>query len=381
MTRTQRKNLPDATTVEHRGKNGQGNNTVPATLSEQSLASSAHARINVPLNLDNWRDRTPEEAELLTWFHTILLRDSMSWADAVESIGYDRSTIFRLLKGTYAAQDWSPILKRIRGYRDLYAERRSLQTATFAANNISRAIWGALDYALAANGVTQITGESGQGKTAATIAWQERNNHGKSIYITAPAIGGQRTFLRDICAVIGANRNQSIAQMRDSILRALNPNRILIVDEASRLLPAARTTHPTALEFLRDLHDQTQCGLALITTARFGTALAANEYMFEQLLGRIDMPIRLPRDMDQDAYLPLLQQYIPDPSPALHRLAKLIVNEPLGGRMRRLAKVLKFASRIAAKDGTALEESHIHRSWQYHTQMSGEPYAVKPKKR
>ena len=76
------------------------NRMVPVDRSLQAEASSAHSRINVPLNLHSWKDRQPEEQEMLLWFHQHILDESLSWDDASEAIGYDRSNIFRILKGT-----------------------------------------------------------------------------------------------------------------------------------------------------------------------------------------------------------------------------------------------------------------------------------------
>lgn len=364
----------------HPGHNARGEDReeLPVSKSESALASSAHSRINIPINTHVWEHLPEKDQELLTWWHTVLLKDGLDWDQACDTIGYDRTTVFRVLKGTYPS--WPNVLKKIKGYRKLYQERSSIQQQAFAENSISRLIWGGLDYALAANGITEIVGESGQGKTCCTVEWQSRNNHGKSVYAECPAVGGIRSLLREICGVIGANKNQSIVLMRDSIIRALNPNRILIIDEASRLLPSEKATPPRNLDLLREIHDKTGCGLALITTARFGKTLRDNEWMYEQLLGRIDMPIRLPREMDDQAYMPLLTQYIEEPSQKLHDLCKDIVNTPLGGRMRRLSKVLKFATRIATKDKQPFGEPHIIKSWQYHCQMSGESYA-RPAKR
>lgn len=278
-------------------------NQTPTTIIDTSLAaeaSSAHSRINVPLNLTVWRDRTTEEQDLLTWFHQYILDNNLSWDDAVEAIGYDRSTVFRLLKGTYQADSWGKPIARIKSFRRIAIARGTITKNVFAENSISRMIWAGLDYALANNSITTIIGESRQGKTIAARAWAEANNHGRSVFVTAPPVGGIKGLMRTIAAAIGANKNHSIIQLSESLHRAFNRNRILIIDEAHRLMPTdGRTLNPVLLELLRDLHDQTHCALALIATARFEERLRSGSYQFEQLIGRIGMPIRLPKKLAQ----------------------------------------------------------------------------------
>ena len=364
--------------IEHRGP-GRGKTNLPISAREQAKAHSAQSRINVPLNVQNWKGLAQDHQESLTWFHQHLLNEGISWNRVSQLLPknsrgggfYDRTVIYKVLQGSYEGS-WDNIGQAILDYRNLWNERRKMKASTFARNPISEIIWSALDYALTANGITEIVGESGQGKTIAVTEWQEHNNHGKTVFVECPVFGGIKGLLRRICTSIGANKNQSIPQMVDSIERAFNRNRVLIIDEAARLLPSSATTPPKTLDYLREIHDRTGCALALITTARFDDTLRSNQWMFEQVLGRIDMPVRLPKILDDRVWLPLVEQYIKAPSRPLKELCNEIANRPLGGRMRRLDKVLKFASRIAATDKEALLETHVFRAVKILQKMMGE---------
>ena len=73
-------------------KDGQGvADNVSASLAAE--ASSAHSRINIPLNLENWKGISPEIQADLLWFHQHLLDRRMPQKEAVEAIGYDWTTI------------------------------------------------------------------------------------------------------------------------------------------------------------------------------------------------------------------------------------------------------------------------------------------------
>ena len=343
---------------------------VPIETSLQHEASSAHARVNVPLNLHVWRARPQEEQDELMWFHQHILDEGLSWTAASEAIGYDKSTLFRLLKGTYEAAAWTKPISAIRSYRRIAEKRASIVRNAFAENPVSKMIWAGLDYALANNSITTIIGESRQGKTIAAQAWAEANNHGRSVYVVAPPIGGVKMLMRVIAGRIGANKNQSVIQLAESLHRGFNRNRILIVDEAHRLMPNdARTVNPAHIELLRDLHDQTGCGLALIATSRFDTRLRSGAYQFEQLIGRIGMPIRLSPKARKDDILPLVEQFL-KPTPDVMDMLLELANKP--GRMGIVAETLKVASRMAAKKSEPLAAAHIAKAINLRKQMSGE---------
>lgn len=350
--------------------------------SAQGEASSAHARINIPLNLENWKALAPDVQAELLWFHQHVLDEALGWTAACEAMGYDKSTVFRILKGTYSGS-WANITAAIKSYRKIISERSTIQRTEFVENSISRLVFGGLDYAVANNSITLIEGESGIGKSISARHWKEANNHGRSVFVTAPVLGGTKGLLRVICAAIGANKNQNQPQMLDSIWRGFNKHRILIIDEAQRLLPTDRRSNPVLVEFLRDLHDQRGNALALIATSRLSESLKKSEYQFEQVLGRIGMPVRLPRRLKTEDFVPVLRQYLKSPSARLVATAEMIVNSKVAdgdgandlGRMRVLGEILKVASRIATKDRNArgvMTDEHVFKAIALRKQMMGE---------
>jgi DNA transposition AAA+ family ATPase len=345
--------------------------------SEQAEASSAHSRINIPLNLENWRTLDQDIQNELLWFHQHALDEKLTLKDCAAAIGYDQSTIFRVLKGTYEGS-WKNVVEAIRSYRKLVLNRATIQKNEFVENSLTKLIYAGLDYALANNSITLITGESRQGKSITLRNWHHINNHGRSVPITAPAFGGTKGLLRELCEACGQGKNKATSDAHAAILRAFNQNRILIVDEAHRLLPGDRRSNPVNLEILRDIHDRTGCALALIATARFDAELRKGEYMFEQLLGRIGMPIRLPRKIKKSDIMPIVSQYVKSPSDALLDICHDIANKP--GRLGIMVETLKVASRIAKKKSVKLDEDHIFSAVKLREQMQGEViYAEAPK--
>ena len=342
---------------------------VTVVSAESALASSAHSRINIPFNLGNWRDLDEEHTQELAWFHMHALEEHLNWKQCEAALGYSNTTIYRALKGTYEG-DWDKVISNIRSYRAIIAERCAIKNAAFRETRITKLVTGGLSYAMANNSITKITGESRQGKTVAAKWWRDQNNHGRTAFITAPAYGAARALLKEIAVCLGVNRNTGLTNMHESILRAFNENRMLIVDEAHRLLPKDKRGEPVLLEILRDIHDRTGCALALLTTRRFDEGIAKTEYQYEQVLGRIGMPVQLPREFIWEDISPIVDQYAHGLPATLRKELLRIANAP--GRLGILCETLKFASRIATKSASTLRASTIETAIATRHQMMGE---------
>ncbi len=348
-------------------------NSTPAVAAAKSdaLATATTQRTNIPINLSNWEHLPAETAGALLWFHQHILDTDTSLKGAGQKIGYDPSVVFKVLKGTYEGS-WANIVARIRSYQKIAGERSGIQKADFSPNSISHLIWGGLDYAAANNSITLIVGESGLGKTVNAEKWRDDHNHGRTVMIEVPPIGGQREFLNTLARAVGVSTQVTKQQgaILNDIVKAFNPHRGLLVDEAHRLLPAQGPTNPVKLEILRYIHDKSGCFIGLLATERFDASLKKSSYQYEQVLGRIGQPVRLFRSVDEKDFLPILAQYFKRPSAKLIATVKGIVNEQ--GRIRVLCQILKVASRIASNKKQALEEEHFFKALALRHQMMGE---------
>lgn len=332
-------------------------------------------RINVPINLANLKNLTPEQRELCIWFHQYALDNNLSWKDAEGALGYDNTTVFKVLKGYYAG-NWDGVCKAIRRFRQRVEQPLTLQKHEFVQTAAARLIFRALSYALRNNKMLCIIGESGQGKSVAAQAWRRvpTNNHGKTVMVIAPAYGGTKALLRDIATAVGVNSTYNIAEMHAAILRAFNKDRILVVDEAHRLLPNDRAVNPVNLEILRDIHDRTGCAVALIATDRFDNSLKKGAYMFEQVLGR-SRTVRLARTISPIDITLLVQQYISRPTAELQAAGKRIAELP--GRLRILAEVLKVAQDVAISRKQTCAPDHFFAAIKLIEEVQGEPLLPK----
>lgn len=340
----------------------------PVDRSLQAEASSAHSRINIPLNLENWKALPEEISSELLWFHQYLLDHNIGYAGATEAIGYDQTVVYRVLKGIYEGS-YDNVVKAIQKYR--WQQNKSAQHTEFVETTVSKLVFAGLDYALGNNSITMIIGESRMGKSVSAKEWATRNNHGRSVFVTAPVVGGVGGLVRQIAARCGANRNKSVNDIIESLYRAFNGRRILIVDEAHRLMPSKLSVvNPANIELLRDLHDQTGCALALLATRRFTHHMKKGVYQYEQLVGRVGMPIMLPQKIKAADVEPIVRQFIKTPSAALSAKMLEIANSP--GRLGIMVETLKAARRIAFKQKARLVEEHIEKAIAFRDKMSGE---------
>jgi len=340
----------------------------PVSASEIGEASVAGNRINKPINLAAWEHLDADTREALLWFHQHALDTGLTWDDCGRLINADTTTAWRVIQGTYAG-DHRPIVGAINIARKIEDERASVTRHEFAETPVTRMIFAGLDYALSQRSIALIVGPSRRGKTTAARQWRSENNHGRSVMITAPAYGGVKALLREIAQAVGASGRASGLQVLDSVQRAFSPERILIVDEAHRLLPGDGK-QPVALEVLRDLHDRTGCALALLSTARFDGELRKSDYQYEQLLGRIGVPIRLPGAVDKSHFLPILKQYIRNPGEAALKAATQVANER--GSLGILVESLKFGSKIAKGANKPMADEHFLKALAIRKQMMGE---------
>lgn len=337
----------------------------------QAEASSAKSRINIPLNLSNWRHLPQKIQEDMMWWHQHLLDHKMSLDDAAEALGFDRSNIFKQLKGMYEG-NWANVQKAIDSWRN-HIEKigEESQEERFVNTKASKLVWGGLNYALSNHSITLITGESRSGKTMAALEWRRLNNHGRSVYVIVPPfLGGSKMLLRAIAEAVGVNRNMDVPGMYSAVCRSFNKHRILIVDEAHRLLPSDRRSTPALVEMIRDIHDRTGAAVALLATERFDSELRRSNYQFEQLLGRIGMPIRLPRRIDTGDVRAILTQYVPTPGADLLKTLVDLANQP--GRLGFLVQTLRLGSRMAKKAKVAMAENHIVEALRARREMMGE---------
>lgn len=309
----------------------------------------------------------PKAADTIKSFQQWCIDHDVSIAKAATLTALSPATISRVFRGTYEG-NYTQVADKIASYQQLHDVREGLQKEVFIQTAITKLIWTALDYALAQSTICTVEGESRMGKTASALAWRQGPHLGRSIFITAPTVGGKTSLLTDIARACGVRiKRPTQKQLFTSIARTLNPHRILIIDEAHRLLPSSdQNPNLCALETLRDLKDRSGFGLALLTTERFSDLLHGR-YMFEQLIGRVSLPVVLPEELREQDILPIVTQFF-QPSTAATTAALKIANSP--GRLGILVERLKVAQSIARDAKQRCTSEHFLKALRFVAEMT-----------
>lgn len=334
--------------------------------SDQAKAASAHSRINVPLNLKNWQEVDSSFHPDLLWFHQHILDQGMGFNEVEQAVDYNWNTVYKFLTGT-SSGSYDNFVERIRSYRKIAEKRQSIQQQEFVHNSIAKIVFSTLDYTLANNCMTLIVGESGMGKSTIVKAWRDENNHGTSLYTDCPPGGSVKHFLRAIGHGVGVG-DGTIPGLMEAICRSLNPNRILLLDNMHRALPADPRTAARIFDTIQYIQEDSGCAVAMSATARLDSYMRSSTHMFEQITGRVGIPIYIDSKVRWSDIDGIVRQYIPEPTSATKDHAIRIANGD--GHIRQLVERLKVGSRIAHKAGAVMDDSHFLTAIRIRTELA-----------
>lgn len=302
----------------------------------------------------------PEEgkAVILAYAERVTSDPAVSWDDVQAETGYSSSVMSRVFRGEYAG-NIANVATALRRYFDRKSGAGA--KAGYVPNQITDRVHRTIRYAAANETIALVVGPSRIGKTAAATAYAESlSARGSTALATCPPVGGTREFLRRVCTAFGLRAaSLSASAALAALQRHLSPARLLILDEAQRLVPADRRSCPRMLDLVRDLHDTTRVPVVLIATTRLEEQLAASAYVHEQLIGRIMAPMRIAGELKPEDWQPIARQLVPDIGPAaLEALSgPAVVASPQ--RLAALVHVLSIARRAADKAARAPNDDDI----------------------
>lgn len=313
----------------------------------------------IPLDLPKVQAWPADIAEEVCWLHQHMHTNGLSYGDVSSGVGYSPSTLSRLFSGNYPG-DLAAVAAQIKSWRELIRMRDNVEALSLVENRVAKKIMPALDFALANSAIVEIIGESGMGKTFCAEQWIKRGKHaGRVFYLMIPTMPAKRAVVDLLARMLGISGKYYAHDLFERIVRKLGPDQLIIVDEAIRLLPANPSSTPHGVEYLRDLHDRSGCGIAILTTSRWSNTVrsAGRRFMYEQWVGRCDLTVELPHEFTASEVRKFLVQFFPSPTPRLVEAASALCNSQR--HVRDLKRVLNMAQRIAKKSGADLAEPHF----------------------
>ena len=295
-----------------------------------------------------------DDRSQVLWLIGEMRRSALSLMETGKRIGYDASTVSKVLGGTYKGS-WSNVIESIRKYRHLHAERSKMASAEFIETSIWERIRQTCDLALIHQMPAMIIGPSQIGKTRALQEYCRRSQYVVR-YVRMPAAPGFRGALEAIADACGVTTRATTEQLRRRIAHALDERTLLMIDELHQLaISSGNHSAMKIVEYIRELHDGTQCGLVGCGTRALEQDLIQGPLKgwLEQFVERCIKRLELPNDIPWSDLLMVAEAYgLGEPPQAMADLIRHM-------RMNRLVKVLALAGNLARKRDQPLAWEHF----------------------
>ncbi|HYE30962.1 MAG TPA: ATP-binding protein, partial [Methylomirabilota bacterium] len=231
-------------------------------------------------------DLPEDQRNAIRWLYGYIRSHNLSYTDIAsklkrgENRTYDSNTIYRIFNGLHEAR-LDNFIKAVESFRRIEEQRSAITRIEFIETATARKMFKVFDSALTHNRLVWIIGSSHIGKTSASLQYQRTHNHGQTKYVRVPAYGRMRRFAESLAKASGIGFGPNTTNMMRRILDAFDEHMLLIVDEAHQFFVG--TAHqasriPEGLEFIRELHDTTGCGVAIVATEVFATEAANGKF-------------------------------------------------------------------------------------------------------
>lgn len=137
----------------------------------------------------------------------------------------------------------------------------------FVETSTAKKIWQICDAAGTYQIIATIYGESQTGKTKALEEYHRRHPD-RTRLIPMPVKATFAQVVRDIAAKLGIGISRhSIERIRKEIIKALNPDMLIIIDELHQPFETYTPEHRIpCIEYIREIYDRVGCGMVLCGT-------------------------------------------------------------------------------------------------------------------
>lgn len=282
---------------------------------------------------------------------TFLNENDLSYGDFAPKIGYSKTTIARFIKGTYKGKEFDKKVKvflgeynRDKGLRWGFVETRTVKMI----NEVCSLCYGNADMGV-------IYGNAGFGKTT-SLERYARQNEEFAAYLKCYITSSGRILMIAIKKALGLpdtgykNSHQLMEEVIDFLCAQ---HRLLIIDEADLL-------SVRALEMLRAIFDDSQCGMVLCGLPRLLMNLTVGPQAKDnlaQLYSRIGIQVQTPNISYEELQKILHSYKITD-----KKIVDVFFKKVRSGGMRKLAKILMRSLRLAEINRSEVTEKIIEKA-------------------
>ncbi len=217
-------------------------------------------------------DLPDKQRSAIRWLHSHALDQGWTIAETAQKIKKAENTLYQVFTGRHQAGK-DAIVKEIESLRKTVAARAGTDALSYIETALTKRIWTVCDNCLIYQRIAFIFGDSQIGKTTALEEYQRTHNHGSTILVRMPAGGKTGDFLRALAAQLRISHRLSTQDLKLRVKAAFDDRMILIVDEAHQAMRqnarTGRAYSTEVYEFIREIHDERQCGLVFSATNVF----------------------------------------------------------------------------------------------------------------
>lgn len=326
-----------------------------------TLNAAAISGDTLSVNLDRMADEgriTQGDKALIVWFHTECRGKAMSLDEMGALIGYTSTTVSRLFNGRYEGSV-EQVVAAIRRYKHISDERGRMTRPDFIETTVWNEIRKTCDLALFNQMPGMVMGVPQIGKTYSLLEYQRRSEYTVR-YVRMPAAPGFRSAMEAVADACRVTTRCTTEQLRRRVKKSLDNQTLLVIDELHQLaISTGRHSAMKIMEWLREVYDESRCGLIVCGTQSLDTDLIQGELRdwLEQFKERCIRRLVLPKAMP-DGDIRLVAKTYGLPPPEGDVMAAL-----RGIRMNRYAALLMLAGNVAKKRGQDLGWEHFMAAW------------------
>lgn len=278
---------------------------LPAPSSTGSLNIGAH---DFEVILQNHYDEHAQSV-LRFWYFTA---KKLNWnlGRLAKATGLSTTVLHRLMRGEYQA-DPARAIATLDSVRQNFAE--SADNPEFIETSLAKLMFTAFDKTRALKNVTILWGYLGIGKTEVAKEYVRVRPIGQTAFVRFPAGASFAVFVQHVARALGVARGGRTGDVRERVIQLLGMGqRLLIVDELHQAFLTTRgDTAVKCCEFLREMKDESQCGLVLIGTEVLEDHIfrGPHKEALKQLVDRGTIQIPLPKKATQKDLQKFLNAY------------------------------------------------------------------------
>jgi DNA transposition AAA+ family ATPase len=306
-----------------------------------------------------------DQKALIRWAFNYVKDQNWGWREAANQLGVSENALYRVFTDRYKNKvgervPLEGICRELAKSKTLIEERAAIRRIPFTQTSIWRRMDKICTEAFVSQTIASIYGESQVGKTTCLIEHARRNNHGQTKYIRTPAASGLQYFMREIAAACKVPSDKGIEVLRKRILKAIDGRTLVMIDELHEIfLTYSRANILRCLEFIREIHDRTQCGMVLCGTRAWREELETGEYsqFLKQLRRRGCLELQLPDFAPAEDLDLFAAAYHLPPAKGEARALILAINQEHG--LGRYTKFLAIGARGAQKKNQRYTWDHF----------------------